>query len=77
MGYVFIYLAAVIIFLSIDAVWLMTMKGAFYDARIGHLLADEPNMIAAGVFYMFYILALCILVLYPQILAGAFSFSSS
>ncbi|MEN6668933.1 DUF2177 family protein [Psychrobacter sp. B38] len=52
-------------------VWLTTMKGAFYEARIGHLLADEPNMIAAGVFYMFYILALCLLVLYPQIKAGA------
>ncbi|WP_435978891.1 DUF2177 family protein [Psychrobacter sp. DM4] len=71
MGYVFIYLAAVIIFLAVDAVWLTTMKGAFYEKRIGHLLADEPNMIAAGVFYMFYILALCILVLYPQIKAGA------
>ena len=70
MGYVFVYLAAVAIFLGVDAVWLTTMKGAFYEARIGHLLADEPNMVAAGVFYMFYILALCILVLYPQIKAG-------
>ena len=61
MGYVFIYLAAVVIFLGIDAVWLTTMKGAFYESRIGHLLADEPNMMAAGVFYMFYILALCII----------------
>lgn len=71
MGYVFIYLAAVVIFLGVDSVWLTTMKGAFYEERIGHLLADEPNMIAAGVFYMFYILALCILVLYPQIKAGS------
>ena len=71
MGYVFIYLAAVVIFLGVDAVWLTTMKGAFYESRIGHLLADEPNMMAAGVFYMFYILALCILILYPQIKAGA------
>lgn len=71
MGYVFIYLAAVVIFLGIDAVWLKTMTGLFYEKRIGHLLADEPNMIAAGVFYMFYLLALCILILYPQIKAEA------
>ena len=71
MSYIFVYLTAVVIFLGIDAVWLKTMKGAFYDERIGHLLADEPNMVAAGVFYMFYILALCILILYPQIRAGA------
>ncbi len=69
MGYVFVYLAAVIIFLGIDAIWLKTMTGLFYEKRIGHLLADEPNMIAAGVFYMFYLFALCILILYPQIKA--------
>ncbi len=28
-------------------------------------------MIAAGVFYMFYLFALCILILYPQIKAGS------
>ena len=71
MGYVFIYLAAVVIFLGVDFVWLTTMKSAFYEERIGHLLADEPNMVAAGVFYMFYILALCIIILYPQIKAQA------
>ena len=71
MGYVFVYLAAVVIFLGIDAVWLKTMTGLFYEKRIGHLLADEPNMIAAGVFYMFYLFALCILILYPQIKAGS------
>lgn len=71
MGYLFIYLAAVAIFLGIDFVWLTTMKSAFYEQRIGHLLADEPNMVAAGVFYLFYVLALCILILYPQIKAQA------
>lgn len=71
MGYVYIYFAAVAIFLGIDAVWLKTMTGLFYEKRIGHLLADEPNMIAAGVFYLFYLLALCIIILYPQIKAQA------
>ena len=71
MGYVYIYLAAVAIFLGIDSVWLKTMTGLFYEERIGHLLADEPNMIAAGVFYLFYLLALCIIILYPQIKAQA------
>ena len=71
MGYVYVYLAAVAIFLGIDAVWLKTMTGLFYEKRIGHLLADEPNMIAAGVFYLFYLLALCIIILYPQIKAQA------
>ena len=46
-------LAAVVIFLGIDAIWLKTMTSLFYGERIGHLLADEPNMVAAGVFYLF------------------------
>ena len=71
MGYVFIYLTSVVIFLGIDAIWLKTMTSLFYEKRIGHLLADEPNMIAAGVFYLFYLFALCLLILYPQIKAGA------
>jgi len=71
MGYTFVYLVAVAMFLGVDFVWLSTMKDLFYEERIGHLLADEPNMMAAAVFYMFYILALCIIVLYPQIKAEA------
>lgn len=71
MGHVVIYLAAGVIFLGVDTLWLTTMKGAFYAPRIGHLLADKPNMAAAGAFYLFYILALCILVLYPQIKASS------
>lgn len=69
--YISIYLSAVVIFLAIDAVWLKTMTELFYEKRIGHLLSDESNMGAAGAFYMFYLLALCIIILYPQIKASA------
>ncbi|ABE74514.1 MULTISPECIES: DUF2177 family protein [Psychrobacter] len=71
MGYIYIYLASLVIFLGIDAVWLKTMTGLFYEKRIGHLLAEQPNMTAAGVFYLFYLLALCIIILYPQIRSNA------
>lgn len=71
MGYVWTYLTAIVLFLGIDSVWLKTMTGAFYSPRIGHLLADEPNMAAAGIFYLFYLFALCVIILYPQIKAGA------
>ncbi|MDO5770034.1 MAG: DUF2177 family protein [Psychrobacter sp.] len=71
MGYVWTYLTAIVLFLGIDSVWLKTMTGTFYAPRIGHLLADKPNMAAAGVFYLFYLFALCVIILYPQIKAGA------
>jgi uncharacterized membrane protein len=71
MGYVWTYLTAVVLFLGIDSVWLTSMKGPFYEPRIGHLLAEQTNMAAAGAFYLFYLFVLCIIVLYPQIKAGA------
>lgn len=30
-------------------------------------MAEKPNMLAAAGFYLFYILAVCILVIYPQL----------
>ena len=71
MGHLLTYLTATVVFLGIDAVWLTTMKSRFYEPRIGHLLAGETNMVAAGAFYLFYLFALCVLVLYPQIKAGS------
>jgi len=71
LNYLWVYLIAVMVFLGIDAVWLKTMTQRFYAPRIGHLLSESPNMTAAGVFYLFYVFALCVVVIYPQLKAHA------
>ncbi|MDA3932395.1 MAG: DUF2177 family protein [Tenericutes bacterium] len=50
------YLIALIVFLAIDAVWLGLIATKFYKNNIGHLMADKPNFIAAGVFYLLFII---------------------
>jgi uncharacterized membrane protein len=49
------YLIAFIVFLAIDAVWLGLIATKFYKNNIGHLMADKPNFIAAGIFYLIFI----------------------
>lgn len=71
LAYVWIYLSSVIVFVLVDSVWLKSMTQVFYQPRIGHLLSDKPNMLAAAVFYLFYLFALCVLVIYPQLKAHA------
>lgn len=50
-----IYIIAFIIFLIVDAIWLGLVATKFYKNTIGHLMADKPNYIAAGIFYLIYI----------------------
>ena len=49
------YLIALIVFLAIDALWLGLIATKFYKNNIGHLMADKPNFIAAGIFYLLFI----------------------
>ena len=49
------YLIAFIVFIAIDAVWLGLIATRFYKNNIGHLMAEKPNFIAAGIFYLLFI----------------------
>lgn len=61
------YLAALIPFVLIDAVWLSTMAKRLYQPEIGHLMADNPNFSAAAIFYLLYIGGIVFFVLQPAI----------
>lgn len=50
------YLIAFIVFLAIDAIWLGLIATKFYKTNIGHLMAEKPNFIAAGIFYLLFII---------------------
>lgn len=70
MGYFFVYLVALSLFLGIDYVWLTNMVDQLYRPEIGQLMRAQPDMAAAGGFYLFYIVALMILVIVPQLRQG-------
>lgn len=58
---------AFFIFLIIDAVWLGLIAKNMYKNKIGHLMANKPNWVAAVVFYLFYIVGLTFFVIQPAI----------
>ena len=65
------YLVTTGIFLLIDAIWLGLVAPKLYKANIGHLMAEKPNLIAAGVFYLLYIAALLFFVIDPALIKAS------
>ena len=61
------YIIAFIIFLAIDAIWLGLVAPKFYKAQIGHLMADKPNLVAALVFYLIFIVGVVYFVVNPAV----------
>jgi uncharacterized membrane protein len=65
MKYVYLYILTFIVFLAIDFVWLNWIAKNLYSQKIGHLLAENPNLIAAGVFYLLFVAASLVLAVLP------------
>lgn len=52
---------------AIDAVWLSVIANKFYKSQIGSLLLDKPNMPAAVLFYVIYVVGIVLFVLAPAL----------
>jgi len=64
--YLAVYLVVAVTMVVIDMVWLRGIATAWYDEGLGHLLAPEPNLMVAGVFYLVYPLGLVIFGVLPN-----------
>lgn len=62
-----LYLHTLLLFLALDGVWLGIVAPGFYRQHIGHLLAPQPNWVAAALFYLIFIGGL----VYFAVLPGA------
>lgn len=51
-------LVVALVFVALDAVWLTTMMDRLYRPRLGHLLREQPDLIAALAFYALYLPAI-------------------
>jgi uncharacterized membrane protein len=76
-----LYAIAFTVFSAIDAVWLTLIAKNFYAKYIGYLMAKNPNLWAALIFYLIFIAGLVFFVITPALdkkmmtqalLAGAF-----
>ncbi len=46
------YAATLLVMVALDLLWLGVIAKPIYQQGIGHLMAERPNLIAAGVFYV-------------------------
>lgn len=69
------YLTAALAFSAIDFVWLGTVAKGIYADRIGHLLADSPNKVAAVLFYAIFVAGLVFFVIRPALERGSWSYA--
>jgi uncharacterized membrane protein len=52
--YLIPYVAALVLLLALDGLWLGLIAMDWYRAGIGHLMAEEVNVVAAVVFYLLF-----------------------
>lgn len=69
--YLKLYLLTLIFFLGIDFIWLTRIAQSFYKGNIGHLMALNPNLWAAGIFYASNIIGIIIFATLPALNKGS------
>lgn len=62
-----LYLVTFISFLAFDSLWLGLIAPQFYRSQIGYIMAEHPNFIAAGIFYLLFIAGMLVFVVEPGV----------
>ena len=62
-----LYAIALPVFLAIDIVWLTLVAKNFYAKQIGFLMAKNPNLFAALIFYLIFMAGLIVFVITPAL----------
>jgi uncharacterized membrane protein len=65
------YVATLVSFLAIDAVWLGVIAGKLYREKLGDLMLPSPKLGIAAIFYLFFAVAIVILAIKPGLDAGS------
>ncbi|MBQ1541811.1 MAG: DUF2177 family protein [Caulobacteraceae bacterium] len=71
MSYLVAYVASMIVFVGLDAVWLSLMGPRLYRPVLGDMLAEKLNAPAAIAFYLVYGLGVMVLAIAPALREGA------
>jgi uncharacterized membrane protein len=71
MEFVKLYVLSFASLLALDSIWLVKVAPKFYKSNIGHLMAETPNLLAAGLFYLIYIVGVVVFVVQPAVTDGS------
>lgn len=65
--YLGIYFLFLISLIAVDMLWLLVIAKTLYRDSMGHLMADEPKLLAGIAFYALYAIGVCIFVIVPAV----------
>jgi len=61
------YLITLPVFLAIDLVWLSLIARKFYAQYLGYLMKTNVNFVAAGIFYLLFVVGLVVFSVLPAL----------
>jgi uncharacterized membrane protein len=67
------YLVVLVVFVTIDLVWLGIVARSLYVREMGSLLAAQPGLAAAAAFYLLYAAGLVFFAVNPALASGSFA----
>ena len=70
MAYLIAYVACVLVMGGLDFLWLSNTSTALYQKDLGPLLAQDPNMTVAVIFYLTFIVGVLIFAVRPALASG-------
>ncbi len=65
-NFIIAYLATLVSFLVIDAIWLGLIAKKFYANQLGPLMREDILFLPAGIFYLFYAAGIVLLAVRPD-----------
>lgn len=68
---IYLYLATLVPFLVVDAVWLRHVMAPLFERHIGPIMAETPRYEVAAIFYLFYVAGIVWFAGWPGLKAGS------
>jgi len=65
MKYILLYVLNFLVFLAIDAVWLLFIAKNLYAKEIGHLMAEKALLLPALIFYLLFVVGVLVFAVVP------------
>ena len=67
------YFITLPVFLAIDMVWLTIISRKFYAQQLGYLMKTNVNLVAAGLFYLLFVVGLVVFSVLPALEKSSWS----
>lgn len=67
-----LYFLTLPMYLLVDGLWLTVIAKNFYAKHLGYLMSPNPNWVAAGIFYLGYVIGIVIFAVSPALRESSF-----